>query len=354
MDGRIHAWSAVLTTLLLAGCQGPQVATHIDSVNAEYRQLEDYVYCLEDENLRLQQELEHAQANHQRGRSAEPARGGLFRRTPRTESAEPAGPSDPGLPNIEMPNSPGNTPPRSSTLQKPASDVPESLDLAPPSVELPAPSEPAPLPPPVRPTDGKVTHITLNSLLTGGIDLDGQAGDDGLSVVIEPRNAAEQLVPDAGAVSVVVLDPSRQGEAARVARWDFDLSATRSKLQATAAAPGITLQMPWPAEAPKSTTLQLFVRYESPDGRKLESSREIYIAPLGQASQRWTPRPPERQRSAEVARVPVAGEGKPGSGGRKHETESGKAGTPKLLEPPPALSGGGGAKPPAPAWSPNR
>ena len=54
--------NAALSGLLLAvvavtmGCKTkPYVNAHIESVNAEYRQLEDYVYSLEEEKAKLQQ-----------------------------------------------------------------------------------------------------------------------------------------------------------------------------------------------------------------------------------------------------------------------------------------------------------
>jgi hypothetical protein len=140
--------------------------------------------------------------------------------------------------------------------------------------------------------------LFLNPLLTGGIDLDGQPGDDGLRVVVEPRNAAGQFVPEAGAVSVVVLDPDRQGEAARIARWDFDLSAARQMLAASSPSPGLTLEMPWPAAAPAATRLKLYVRYETADGRRLETDREIFVSPPGQAIGRWTPRSVDRPQAS--------------------------------------------------------
>jgi hypothetical protein len=191
-----------------------------------------------------------------------------------------------------------------------------AADRAPPA-NLPAPpakpieqSEP-------EPVDPKVTHIFLNPLLTGGDDFDRQPGDDGLSILLEPRNKADKYVPAAGAVSVVVLDPSKQGDAARVARWDFDLATTKQKLQRVAPARGIHLQMPWPAKAPASNKLQLFVRYETADGRKLQAEREIFVTLPGQYSHRWTPRPPDRPRHdpAELAALSKAE-----AGGQKSET----------------------------------
>ena len=86
---------------------------------------------------------------------------------------------------------------------------------------LPAPEIISP-----KPGDKKVTHLFLNPL-SGGADFDGQPGDDGLRVVIEPRNATDEFVPEAGALSVVLLDPERQGESARVARWDSDVASRK-------------------------------------------------------------------------------------------------------------------------------
>jgi hypothetical protein len=352
-------WRTLLTAVLLAaalaGCRtAPYVSAHVESLNAEYRQLEDYVYCLEDENARLKQELEDVRENYERVRRGEaPARSSPYR--PRME--------DRGIgsgPTIEPPviELPGNTPPRSILNKPPAVESPGKLDLTPPSVELPAPLTPreTSVPePPRRPADARVTHISLNALLTGGTDLDGHPGDDGLSVVVEPRNARDEYVPEAGAVSIVVLDPNKTGEGARVARWDFDLSTTRQKLQAGGAARGIPLVMSWPATPPQASTLHLFVRYETPDGRRLQTDREIFLADAGTVSQRWTPRPPERQRPAEAQRTEVAQSATPSSAPtiKSPITAATPSAAPQLLAPPPALSGGEN-QPAPPAWAPFR
>ncbi len=288
----------------LVGCKtAPYVNSHIETVNAEYRQLEDYVYSLEDENSRLQHELEALKSGRPvDGASPRRPRSGILQRPSRSPASEMP---DLNVPSIEVPSAPGDTPPRRSN--RPDVDTPpEAFDLSPPTVELPAPATgptgptpakpttPEPLPPD-KPADTKVTHLFLNPVLTGGSDLDGPSGDDGLCVVIEPRNAADEYVPQAGAVSIVVLDPAQAGDAARVARWNFDLAATQHKLAARTAARGIQLQMPWPATAPAADKLHLFVRYETADGRRLQTDREIFLAQPGQLSQRWTPRQGPRE-----------------------------------------------------------
>jgi hypothetical protein len=148
--------------------------------------------------------------------------------------------------------------------------------------------------------DTKITHLFVNPALTGGCDLDGQPGDDGLKIVLEPRNEADEYVPEAGSLSLVVLDPEREGDAARVARWDFDLDAARQVLAESGTGKGLALEMPWPAATPAVNRLKLYVRYETADGRKLQTQRDIFVTPPGQALSRWTPRSSEEQRASHI------------------------------------------------------
>jgi hypothetical protein len=303
-----------------------------------------------------------------------------------------AGPAD-EPPSIEIPSTP-------STRQRPGFDepAPDALDLEPPSIDIPpadnAPAEDA-LPSPAAPTsrpesisarpasltrsvsegnstqartaseessnatagqassgtplDRQVTQLYLNPLLTGGADLDGKPGDDGLSLVIEPRNAANQYVPDAGAISVVALDPTRQGEAARLGRWDFDATTTRQLLARTSVARGIQLDLPWPGSPPASRRLHVFVRYETAGGEKVQADHEITLADPDAIAGRWTPRPPERQRPAvAVAEVTAAAN-------RQAAHVSPLAADESEPKPPPAeLSSEASNTPPRPVWSPHR
>ncbi len=292
-------WLIVLTTLLLlAGCRTqPYVNAHIETVNAEFRELEDYTYYLEEEKARLEQEL----AAIRRGQAApgggrDGGAGGIFRRRPASGDADGLDP-----PRIEAAPAP---PPEAPVIEVPSR---EPAPLPPPGIGASAlrPSEEQPAAA-TEPANTKITHLHLNPLLTGGADFDGQSGDDGLVVVLEPRNSDDDHLLQAGPVSIVVLDPARQGDAARVARWDFDLSAARQALAAAPPARGMKFELPWPAAPPASTRLKLFVRYETPDGRKLQTDREIHLAPAGEASPGWTPRPggPVAAAVAQAASLP--------------------------------------------------
>lgn len=398
---------ALLIPLVAAGCQNrPQTRALVDSYNAELRQLEDQNYLLE-QDLQVQDQyiakLEKKLGHLDDKPKERPHSSGLFSPKGGSNSSSTPEPMPPGL-DVQDPDDPPASKPDTepdsapSKLNRPMTNVPTD-DIGPVMEEeaqerpasrmnhrvpgaVPAPTvTPADLPsPPANPKkapepeviDTKVTHLHLNPLHTGGADFDRVPGDDGLSVLLEPRNGSEQFVPLAGPVSVVLLDPAQVGDAARVARWDFGQSEAEGKLLRDTPRRGIHLELPWPAKIPASNRLQLFVRYETADGRKLQTDREIYITLPGQFSERWTPRPPERPRRAgqpdtTMARQPAAA----GSSTPQTPTQPLKepaspqpkpaapeaaapADAAPLLEPPPALGNNPDGKPAKPQWKPFR
>lgn len=382
-------------TLAAAGCQGnPQVRRVVDSYNAEARQMEDMIYLLEQDIQVLEQEnsilRRQIEGGGTGGRSSSGT--GRTRTAPRRGSSNPDlnPPEIEGPPEVEMPDP---TPPRTPSGTRPGAPRPlnkpalqeepdvgpllepplkkpakEAAHVKPTQHEQVAAAEPKRLEPEV--TDKKVTHIHLHPLHTCGTDFDHAPGDDGLTVLIEPRNGANQYVPLAGTVSVVVLDPKKNGEDARIARWDFSPAETAEKLQ-QGTNHGIQLKLPWPAKPPENARLDVFVRYESPEGKKLQAEKEVIVALPGQFSQRWTPRPADRQRKSraemEVARAiePKAAAEIPlsdiESPAEKPATEKPAAENtpaekaPALITPPAGLSERqAGEKPTKPKWGPTR
>ena len=169
--------------------------------------------------------------------------------------------------------------------------------------------------------------------------------------MLEPRNAQDEYVPQAGAVSVVVLDPTRQGDAARVARWDFDLSQARQMLAAASPARGIKLELPWPAAPPANTHLKLFVRYETADGRSLQSDREIHLTPPGEITPAGRRGPALRSRpSPPQGKLPAC----PRRQWNQPRHRPSRKAPPPPITPPAALSADAQSKPRRAAWSPNR
>lgn len=150
--------------------------------------------------------------------------------------------------------------------------------------------------------DPIVSQISLNRKLTGGHNIDGQPGDEGMMVVVEPLNAAGELLEVPGEVSIVVLDPALEGEEARVARWDFTSSESADHLKRTPMGDGLHFDLRWPHSPPTHRLLNLYVRYTTADGRKLQLEKQVEIEPPGGGSEadssgddlddRWTRLPP--------------------------------------------------------------
>lgn len=300
--------------LLAAGCrQDPRNYAYYESLRAESLAWEDRYFTLLNEHETTLEQLESY-------RSGE---------TPQSKSGDKPAATKPSIRLPSTTPSPRVTPP----TRKPDNG---ELDLTVPEIEFGTPTDPDKLVPPKRPATGSipaqpsslpiplggsafgdpaddhsqpivveppeaveppepldshVTHIVLNPYLTAGHDFDRKPGDDGISLVIEPRNADDRFVPAAGEVSVVILDPALEGEAARVARWDFDIDEVSRRLKtASSRERGINLKLPWPGDPPQHSKLHIFVRFLSDEGQQLETDTELFVTLPGQFSNRWTPK----------------------------------------------------------------
>ena len=96
---------------------------------------------------------------------------------------------------------------------------------------------------PVDGNNNSVAQITLHPALTGGIGTGGRTGDEGLLVVVEPRDFGGNVVNAPGDISIALLDPALAGDEARLARWDFVAAGTQGMIR-TGSQPGIHLRLP--------------------------------------------------------------------------------------------------------------
>ncbi len=269
--------SFAVLAVLAAGCRrDPYMDSYLDTLNAEKRALEDQIYDLQFDYEQAVRELE--QCRKQLGTTRPSPAGRDNRLSP---------------PSVVVPDD-----------QEP--EVPGDIDLSPPTIDPGTPTDPEVADPaageniPVPNADDnasasdasdRVHAIVLNAAQTGGADFDGQPGDDGLRVTIEPRDADGRYVEHLGSVAVVLLDPAKTGSEAQVARWDFDREQTQLAMRRAARSKGIRLEMRWPeGQYPENADLRLFVRLTTADGRKLETDRQIVVSLPDQLSARWTPR----------------------------------------------------------------
>lgn len=136
--------------------------------------------------------------------------------------------------------------------------------------------------------DRQVKSVTL-SRRTGGWNSDGKPGDEGISVVVEPRNARGEVVATAGTVSVVLMDPAAEGDARRFARWDFPADAAGALFRSAASggSGGMHLELSWPESPPAHSKLEVFVRYTTEEGQRFDVKKDLFVD-LGQGvSSAW-------------------------------------------------------------------
>ena len=348
----MRAWQLAifcLTCLAVAGCRtDPAVAL----LERENRDLEDQLYQLADlvENCR---------------RKNAALRGQLQCRE--TETGGPAVPGDVQSPTVELPS-----------VEMPAErflDRFQDQDPIDAPKTLPGPAESNPPKRTTPPEDGdpatgdasvvspadntRVALITLNDSLTGGCNVDGRAGDEGITVVIEPRGSDGRLVDAAAPVSIVVLDPALSGQATRLARWDFTADQIAATYHKTPSSGGIHLEMVWPGALPVHSQLQVFVRYTTDDGRKLEVDKSIDVDVIVRQARRLSSVGPSGPAPG-ASRTAARWQGRPSAVTRLPPTEPAP---PASLPAKPADSVFLAAQPPPaqttpkrqrPVWSPHR
>jgi hypothetical protein len=284
----------ILLCLAALGCRkDPYMDAYFEMLNSEKRVLEDRLYALEYDYKKALKELEECRTNNPAGdRSgrSEPDRDRELEPPLDDRTDEPL---EPEIPEIELP--PGF---ESSHQQSPKQPAFRTASTAARQADADGRVGSRKLnnqelaQAVIAALDRDIDHVVINTRTTGGSDFDEQPGDDGLTVLIEPRTKQGHFVAESGAVSVVVLDPALSGPAARVARWDIDASAARRALRTDSLDRGLLLQLPWSDSRPEHERLSLFVRFHTADGRVLETEQPIRVQPAQRVAQSWTPRSP--------------------------------------------------------------
>ena len=313
--------AAVLLALLVLavpGCRNPNVAMEFELLHHELRQMEDYIFDLEYELEKKCRQFAALQQDKN-----------VDKRDNSSADDASDSPGDNGYeedfspPPVDLgpPNTPTDQPGDGTSSEGPSDLAPPQIDFQDTSLSLPDLNDPtlppaaasAELPPPIegepelieelvdapypddRPSDSDepddfVTHVVINERLTAARDFDGSPGDDGLVVVVEPRNANGRYVPLPGAIQIVALDTNRIDADAEIARWSINVDQAAREMRDTAAGRGIYMELRWPDDPPDVPQLKVFIRYETTDGRRLEASRRVTVSRPDKISDRWTPK----------------------------------------------------------------
>lgn len=294
----MKTWRYAILCAAAMCCAGCRTDPRIALVEQESRRHEDAVY-------RLQGSLENAQADLDACRRENAA----LRQQLAAAGGRPSLP--PGVAGPALPSSRKPGPADDMLIDAPRIDISAPAQDAVPPTLMPrkpagqpsprspqrdgGPAKPDATPPAgaapreaIKTSSGSVRRISLVPEATRGVNSDGQPGDDGLSLMIQTWDSKGRLVQAPGEISVVVLDRELEGEAARVARWDFSPQQLAEVLQQSSAQDGIYLEMNWPNTPPAHGNLQVFVRYLTEDGRKLEANLPVRVAMRGEPGRQWS------------------------------------------------------------------
>lgn len=329
---RPACWTAILITVLLAGCRSdPHRDLYEDQMASEIRVLEDQLYEADYENKVLRNRLSRSEAKSSHSSKQHPSADpqsdwGIADVLPKTrkkssrsdESAEdlgatlltpPGGLPDqtdrdeindrrietPGRRNEEMPGpSSGLEPPSLDSLDFPDVDLGEPIPPPgpdappePPMGQIPLPSlNPPELPEPVA--------LSINPVFSGGHNFDSDPEVDGVYLVI-------QFVDDDGKVldlsdmdidadlSVVLLDSEAEGDdqAAQIGRWEFSAEEVAA-MRRSSVQDGIHVAIRWDEKHPSGDQIAAFVRLANGDV-KLEGESRLSLVGKGQIAG-WAPR----------------------------------------------------------------
>ncbi len=146
-------------------------------------------------------------------------------------------------------------------------EIPSAVEAPSLSAESGGPQDPFR---PVRITLGKVT---------GGIDTDGQSGDEGVRLLIEPRDKFDHKVKRAGALEIDLFDLALEGREQRIAQWEFTVDqAAREYVSGMLGIEGYSLELPWPeGTVPEHEKLTILVNLTTLDGRTLSAQKDIRV-----------------------------------------------------------------------------
>lgn len=128
--------------------------------------------------------------------------------------------------------------------------------------------------------DGDITEIVIHRSGTRGHSVDSIAGDEGISLLIQPKGSRGEILLQRGELTVSIIDPKEASENKRIGLWKFLPEETELFfVNDEIASHGILLHLPWDQATPTRPKLILHVRFVTDDGRVLQTSSDIRIKP---------------------------------------------------------------------------
>lgn len=125
-----------------------------------------------------------------------------------------------------------------------------------------------------------VAGINIDRIASGGQDLDGIPGHEGLVLLIQPESIDGEVVQTSGRLSIEVTDPKLRRPRNSIASWQFSPHEVQNFfVKEQLSEQGILLHLPWDRNAPENRKLLVHVEFTTNDDRVFEATREFEIEP---------------------------------------------------------------------------
>ena len=126
----------------------------------------------------------------------------------------------------------------------------------------------------------QITEVAIHPDVSGGRDVDGKPGHEGLDLLIQTKTADGRNVLQSGILKITVVDPQQPADLQRIGSWEFledelPLFFANDEIGSD----GILLHLPWDESTPVHSRLIINVAFRTQDGRRLSSSSQVRIAP---------------------------------------------------------------------------
>jgi hypothetical protein len=119
------------------------------------------------------------------------------------------------------------------------------------------------------------THRIVLGKLTGGLDRDGQPGDELLSVVVEPQDHFTKSIRTTGTLQILAMNASSETNEP-IATWNISEEKLAPLWKQGLLNVGYHLELAWPTP-PNCDHLRLIARLTAADGRTYEAVKDIRI-----------------------------------------------------------------------------
>lgn len=113
---------------------------------------------------------------------------------------------------------------------------------------------------------------------TGGVDEDGAPGDEGLLVVIVPRDGDGSAVKVPARALVAAWEITPAGLKNPIGSWEIPADKLRPTWKSGLISTGYFVAVPWQT-LPRSDRVRIAVRLVTTDGRAFEADRDITVRP---------------------------------------------------------------------------